>query len=64
MMELLLASMLTCAEGYWILDGIESARMEQSIKSEMKLSVLEAMPEYCDRNDHEPRPRNRKTLDT
>ena len=60
MIELLLSAQLTCADAYWILDGIEnSENMSQVIKSDLKMSVIESMPDNCNRNDHEIRPRNR-----
>ena len=59
MIEFLLAAQLTCSDGYWILDGIENAEVSQSMKSELKITVIEQMPDNCDRNDHETRPRNR-----
>ena len=59
MIELLLAAQLSCADGYWILDGIENAEVSQSMKSDLKITVIEQMPDNCNRNDHETRPRNR-----
>ena len=59
MIELLLAAQLSCADGYWILDGIEGADISQSMKSHLKITVIEQMPDNCNRNDHETRPRNR-----
>ncbi len=59
MIELLLAAQLSCADGYWILDGIENADMSAVVKSDMKLTVIESMPDNCNRSDHETRPRNR-----
>ena len=59
MIELLLAAQLSCADGYWILDGIENAEVSQSMKSDLKITVIESMPEDCKRSDHETRSRNR-----
>ena len=52
MIELLLAAQLSCADGYWILDGIENAEVSQSMKSDLKITVIESMPDNCNRNDH------------
>ena len=60
MIELLLAAQLTCADGYWILDGIENSEIiSEAVRADLKLSVLEAMPDNCDRKNHAPRSRNR-----
>ena len=62
MIELLLAAQLSCSDGYWILDGIENTSLSVSEKAELKLTVLDAMPDNCDRKNHAPRSRNRKAL--
>ena len=60
MIELLLAAQLSCADGYWILDGIENtSNVSEKVRADLKLAVLEAMPEHCNREDHAPRSRNR-----
>ncbi len=58
MIELLLAAQLSCVDGYWILDGLESSNMSRRDKSELKIEIIKAMPDNCNREDHEPRPRN------
>ena len=58
MIELLLAFQLSCADGYWILDGIEDAPISRTEKSDLKFTVIESMPDNCNREDHAPRPRN------
>ena len=54
MMELyLMANILACNDGYWIIEGIEkSDNMDQRLKSELIISVRESMPEDCDRKDY------------
>ena len=54
MMELyLMANILACNDGYWIIEGIEkSNNMDQRLKSELIISVRESMPEDCDRKDY------------
>ena len=54
MMELyLMANLLACSDGYWIIDGIENSKnMSQALKSELIISVRESMPENCDRKDY------------
>ena len=56
MIELLLAAQLSCADGYWIIDGIENTSLTNREKSELKLTVLESMPDNCNREDYEVRP--------
>ena len=56
MIELLLAAQLSCADGYWVLDGLERAELSEAVKADMKLTVLESMPDNCNREDHEVRP--------
>ena len=60
MIELLLAAQLTCSDAYWILDGIENSEfISRADKTELKIEVIRAMPDNCNREDHAPRPRNR-----
>ena len=56
MMEIaLLASIISCNDGYWIIDGIEKSKMDQAHKSEMIITVRESMPENCSRSDYQGR---------
>ena len=59
MIEILLATQLSCSDGYWILDGVEMSNMSRRDKSELKIEIIKEMPDNCNREDHEPRPRNR-----
>ena len=46
-MEFLLAMTLSCADGKWILDGIASAELTSSQRSELIIEILQAMPDDC-----------------
>ena len=52
MEALLLASMLTCADAQWIINGVNSTDMPQVDKSEVIIEVIQHMPDDCaiDRN--------------
>jgi hypothetical protein len=38
---------LTCDDSVWILDGIERANMDESVKSEIRLEVIWATDPTC-----------------
>ena len=59
MIDLLLAAQLSCADAYWILDGLDRADLTELVRADMKLTVIESMPDDCKRSEHAPRPRNR-----
>ena len=46
-MDLLLASMLTCADGKWILDGIGQAEVTAAVRSELIIEIINSMPDDC-----------------
>ena len=46
-MELLIAGILSCADGKWILDGIYDADVEPLVRAELALTVIESMPRDC-----------------
>jgi len=49
MIELALASLLSCADGAWILEGLgRSAGMSQTQKFEVYQEIRSVMPEKCD----------------
>ena len=52
-MEFLLAASLTCADGKWILDGIADAELTNSLRSELIIEVLQAMPDDCTPEQYE-----------
>ena len=51
-MDLLLASVLTCAEGKWILDGLQLANMSTTVEREVAIEIILAMPDGCDASDY------------
>ena len=46
-MDLLLAATLTCADGKWILDGLAQSQINDSMRSELIIEILQAMPDDC-----------------
>ena len=52
-MEFLLAASLTCVDGKWILDGIADAELTNSLRSELIIEVLQAMPDDCTPEQYE-----------
>ena len=52
MEALLLASILSCSDAQWIIDGVNGVDMPQTDKSQVIIEVLQAMPDDCviDRN--------------
>ena len=52
MEAILLASMLSCSDAQWIINGVNSTEMPQVDKSEVIITVIQAMPDDCviDRN--------------
>ena len=53
MVELLLATTLTCADGKWILDGLAQSDINESIRSELIIEILRAMPDDCTDEQYE-----------
>ena len=52
-MEFLLATVLSCADGKWILDGIADAELTNSLRSELIIEILQAMPDDCTPEQYE-----------
>ena len=48
MEALLLASMLSCSDAQWIINGVNSTEMPQADKSEIIIEVIQHMPDDCD----------------
>ena len=46
-MELLLAGMLSCADGKWILDGVYTSDVKGEIRSDLVQTIRESMPDDC-----------------
>ena len=57
-LSLLSASLLSCVDGYWIIDGINKAEgIKDSTRVELIAEVKSAMPDKCNRGDYELRSR-------
>ena len=52
-MEFLLATVLSCADGKWILDGIAQSELTNSLRSELIIEILQAMPDDCTDEQYE-----------
>ena len=46
-MDIFLASILSCADGKWILDGLARTELDGRTRSEMVLTIIESMPNDC-----------------
>ena len=44
---ILLASMLSCSDGAWILEGISNSDTTKSVKSELRIEIIQSMPDTC-----------------
>ena len=54
----LLAAMLSCADGAWILGGIaESALVSEAERSELRLTIIQSMPDNCSSEQYNPKGR-------
>ena len=51
-MEFLLASILSCSDGKWILDGIASSELTSAARADMIISVIQSMPDNCEASDY------------
>ena len=54
-MDILLASILTCQEGRWILDGIGRTTLGVSEQSALVTEVMQQMPRDCTYEEYRPR---------
>ena len=52
MEAILLASLLSCSDAQWIINGVNGTDMPQADKSDVIIEVIQAMPDDCviDRN--------------
>ena len=58
MEAMLLAVALSCADGAWILSGIEDARgMSEADKSEVRVEIIQVMPDNCSPEQYNPKGR-------
>ena len=51
-MEFLLASIISCSDGKWILDGLASSTLPAADRADMVITVLESMPDDCDDSEY------------
>ena len=51
---ILLASMLSCSEGAFILEGLGTARVEDSSRSEIRIEIIQSMPDTCLPEEYNP----------
>ncbi len=51
-MEFLLASIISCSDGKWILDGLATSDISAVARTDMVITVLESMPDDCDDSDY------------
>ena len=51
----LLAVMLSCADGAWILAGISDANgMSEADKSQVRIEIIQVMPDNCSPEQYSP----------
>ena len=51
-MEFLLASILSCSDGKWILDGLAQSNLSASDRTDMVITVIESMPDNCEDSEY------------
>ncbi len=51
---ILLASMLSCSEGAFILGGLNTARIEDATRSEIRIEIIQSMPDTCSPEEYNP----------
>jgi hypothetical protein len=54
MEALLIAAALTCADGAWILSGLTTSSVDKSVKTELRLDVIQMMPDTCTPEQYNP----------
>ena len=54
MEALLIAAALTCADGAWILSGIQSSNIDRAGKTELRLEIIQVMPDSCTPEQYNP----------
>ena len=55
MEAIVLAAALTCADGAWILSGLENGgNLKESLKSELRIEIIKAMPDDCSHEEYNP----------
>ena len=51
-MEFLLASIISCSDGKWILDGLARSDLSAAARADMVIPILESMPDDCDESEY------------
>jgi hypothetical protein len=51
---ILLASMLSCSEGAFILDGLNAHGIDRRTKSELRFEIIQSMPDTCTPEEYNP----------
>ena len=51
-MEFLLASILSCSDGKWILDGLAQSNLSASDRADMVITVIQSMPDNCEDSEY------------
>lgn len=55
MEAVLLAAMLSCADGAWILSGVvDSEAMTESQRSQITVEIIQVMPDNCTDEQYNP----------
>ena len=54
MEALILASMLSCADGAWILSGLVDVELSALTKSEIRTELIQTMPDDCSPEQYNP----------
>jgi len=54
MEALVLASVLSCADGEWILSGLSSVEISKRERAEIRTEIIRAMPENCSSKQYNP----------
>ncbi len=51
---ILLASMLSCSEGAFILGGLDTSRIDDQTRSELRIEIIQSMPDDCKPEEYNP----------
>jgi len=51
---ILLASMLSCSDGAFILEGLNAPRIDNQTRSELRLEIIRSMPDTCTPEEYNP----------
>ena len=54
MEAMLLAAMLSCADGAWILGGIAITPLTDGERAELRVEILQVMPDNCSVEQYNP----------